>query len=84
MKIARVQSRCECQATLLADVDEAGRVVGGWAKKGKSEPESAPATAIHAGSDQFQIGWLCPECNRNTVRSIFRGSLLYRDTVGAA
>jgi len=79
MKLAQVQSRCECEALLFAEVSEAGRVVEGWSKKGKNARELTPATAMNAGSAQFQVGWLCPECGRNTMRSFFRGALVYRE-----
>ncbi len=84
MKLARVQSRCECQARLLADLNEEGRVVAGFCKKGDSPLESAPALAIGAGAAQFQIGWLCPECNRNTVRSFFRGALEFQESAAVS
>lgn len=46
---------------------------------GKKQPELAPATAMDAGKEQFQIGWLCPRCGRNTLRSFYRGALVYQE-----
>jgi hypothetical protein len=67
------RSRCECQARLAAEVDEQGRVTNGVAIRDGNR-ESAPAHAIGEG-ERFDIGWLCPFCNRNTLRSFYRGAL---------
>jgi hypothetical protein len=32
-----------------------------------------------ADSDYFQLGWLCPLCGRNTLRSFHVGSLVFRE-----
>ncbi len=77
MKTASVQTPCECQGSLEAIVDEAGIVLSGSACVGKGEREVAPATAIDAGKEQFQVGWLCPLCGRNTVRSFCVSALVY-------
>jgi hypothetical protein len=50
-------------------------VTGGTAKSRDGEEHIAPATAIGVGLDQFQVGWLCPVCGRNTVRSFYKGAL---------
>lgn len=84
MKAAQISTRCECQGRLAATLDEKGRVLSGRASS-KGEPELlAPANAIHAGEDQFQVGWLCPFCGRNTVRSFYKGALVYTDSVASA
>lgn len=80
MKLAQVQSRCECQNHLIAEINEAGQVVAGWSRKGKNPSEVTPATCIGAGRPQFQVGWFCQECGRNTLRSFFRGALVFRET----
>ena len=79
MKIANVQAPCECQGRLSATLDEAGRVLSGSARRGKGDEENAPATAINAGQAQFRIGWLCPLCGRNTLRSFERGALRFEE-----
>lgn len=79
MKTAQVQTRCECQGRLSAIVDESGAVLSGSARVGKGAPELAPATAMNAGKDQFRIGWLCPLCGRNTLRSFYRGALVFQE-----
>ena len=84
MKIAQINTRCECQGWLTAQVDEAGRVVSGSARKGRGELETAPAIALYAGHAQFQIGWLCPICGRNTLRSFERAGLSYREPLAGA
>lgn len=82
MKIAQVQTRCECQAVLTADVDASGRVQAGRTRL-YGEDELAPATGMNVGHDQFQVGWLCNICGRNTVRSFYRGALVFRDVPDA-
>lgn len=78
MKKALVQSVCECQAKLGAELDESRRVLRGWAKDRKSGKELvAPAHTIRPESMQFDIGWQCPVCTRNQLRLFDAGSLLY-------
>ena len=61
-------SRCECQASLSAKLTEERYVVAGSAfRDGKREP--APAHTIHPENDVFDIGWLCPFCGRNVMRT---------------
>lgn len=80
MKTAHIQSRCECQAKLSAVVEEDGTVILGSATSGKNATVQAPSTAIGAGAEQFQVGWQCPICGRNTVRSFYRGALVFSDS----
>lgn len=84
MKTATVSSRCECQGRLSARLDEGGCVLSGAVGGLDGEYEPAPATSIAAGSEQFQVGWLCPLCGRNTVRSFYRGALIYRPDLESA
>ena len=77
MKTARVQTRCECQTRLSAIVDEHGRVTQGQARRGRGDAETAPATSMNVGADPFHVGWLCPFCGRNTLRSFDRGGLSF-------
>ncbi len=67
-------SRCECQATLGATLDEQRHVTAGWATHQGSR-ESAPAHSIHAELEHFDLGWLCPFCGRNTLRTFYAGAL---------
>ncbi|MFO0553224.1 MAG: hypothetical protein U0271_32865 [Polyangiaceae bacterium] len=61
-------TRCECQATLTVLLTEQRYVVSGSAfLLGKREP--APAHAIHPEQPVFDIGVLCPFCNRNVMRT---------------
>jgi hypothetical protein len=69
-------SRCECQATLTAQLTEDRTVVAGSALLiGKREP--APAHSIHPEREVFDIGFLCPFCGRNVMRT-FAASALTR------
>ena len=68
-------SRCECQAMLVATLDEKRHVLTGFARRlGVQEP--APAHSIHAERDRFDIGWLCPYCGRNTMRTFAADGLM--------
>lgn len=76
-------SRCECQAHLTAILDEKRHVVEGWATHQGSR-ENAPAHSIHAELEHFDLGWLCPFCGRNTMRTFFAGALRASPALPAA
>ena len=78
MKKATVTSVCECQARLFADLDEKRRVSRGWATDSKGRELPAPANAIRPERERFDVGWFCPVCTRNTLRSFEAGTLAYR------
>jgi rubredoxin len=80
MKIARVQSRCECQAQLVAELDESRTVLRGYVYDRTRDREiPAPANATKPiGSKQIDVGWSCPMCTRNTLRAFNVESLSYR------
>lgn len=70
MKFATVQSPCECQAHLNAELDENKQVVKSWAvERRRGTSEKAPAHTIRGDQVKFQIGWACPYCIRNVTRS---------------
>jgi hypothetical protein len=79
MKIASVRSVCECQARLGADVDEQLNALRGWARDGRGRQLVAPATARHTSGTRFDLGWLCPLCTRNTLRSFDAAALSFRE-----
>jgi hypothetical protein len=74
MPIFAADSRCECQATLTAIVDEKHHVIEGTARR-HGDSETAPAHAINPSQERFDIGWLCPFCGRNTLRSFHHDAL---------
>jgi len=76
MEQYRVHSRCECQATLSAALDEKHFVLSGTAQRA-GQREVAPAHSIdaQAASGRFDIAWLCPYCGRNTLRTFYAGAL---------
>jgi hypothetical protein len=80
MKIARVESRCECQAQLVAELDEARSVVRGFVSdRARKREISAPANATKKIDDkQVDVGWSCPMCTRNTLRTFNVEALAYR------
>lgn len=67
-------SRCECQASLSAQLTEERFVIAGSASY-LGQREIAPAHAIHPENATFDIGWLCPFCGRNVLRSFHAGAL---------
>ena len=67
-------SRCECLAHLTAIVDENHHVIEGSARR-HGVKEGAPAHAINPAQERFDIGWLCPFCGRNTLRSFHKDAL---------
>jgi hypothetical protein len=69
-------SRCECQASLTTELTEDRLPLNGSAfLLGRREP--APAHAMAPERETFDIGWLCPFCGRNVLRS-FAASALQR------
>lgn len=75
-----ISSRCECQATLSATLDEQRHVLAGWATRSTHAThhgvkEVAPAHSIDAHLDRFDVAWLCPYCGRNTLRTFYAGAL---------
>ncbi len=77
MRTAELQTRCECQATLGAQVDESHRVVTGWGRRRSTATATAPAYAVGTESQRFDVSWLCPFCGRNTLRSFDSSALTY-------
>lgn len=69
-----VQTRCECQATLTAKLTAERFVVSGSAQR-YGKKESAPAHAIHPEKETFDIGFLCPFCGRNVMRTFSASAL---------
>jgi hypothetical protein len=79
MKIARVESRCECQAQLVAELDEARSVVRGFVNdRARGRELLAPANSTKKiGDRQVDVGWSCPMCTRNTLRTFNIDALAY-------
>jgi hypothetical protein len=83
MRQTAIRSVCECQARLTATLDENRHVLEGWATDGDAR-ELAPAHTIHADEPRFDVGWLCPFCGRNTLRSFSADALSWRDVAAPA
>lgn len=79
-KSAVVQSVCECQGRLGAELNEARHALRGWVRDPRRAEElPAPCHTMDAASEFFELAWLCPLCGRNTLRSFHSGSLNYRE-----
>jgi hypothetical protein len=74
MNRLQATSRCECQALLRATLDDNRHVLAGSATQ-HGTTESAPAHSMHAEREHFDLGWLCPFCGRNTLRTFYAGAL---------
>jgi hypothetical protein len=79
MKVTTVHSRCECQAHLSAELDEQRVALRGWAVDARKLQLSAPANTIGAERERFDVGWACPFCTRNTLRSFTASALTFRE-----
>jgi hypothetical protein len=80
MSQATIQSRCECQASLWASLNQQRLVIGGWATEPRRQrQEPCAAHSIHADNENFQVAWLCPFCGRNTLRAFYAGALSWRN-----
>ena len=79
MKVARVDSVCECQAYLGADLDEQRVALKGWARDARKRELPAPANSIGTERERFDVCWACPFCTRNVLRCFTGSALVYRD-----
>jgi hypothetical protein len=71
----QIQTVCECQAILGADLDGDHNVLEGWASRLGGPRETAPANSVAPGSERFDVAWQCPICGRNTLRTFYAGAL---------
>jgi hypothetical protein len=78
MKTALVQSVCECQARLGAELDEQRRALHGWARLRLRELP-APATTTKSGNESLNVGWMCPFCTRNILRPFDATALVFQE-----
>lgn len=79
MRQTTVRSRCECQALLVATLNEHRHVVNAYAVDRGGNMEPAPAHSIGAAKERFDVGWLCNICGRNVLRSFSADALSWID-----
>lgn len=80
MKTAIVESLCECEARLFAELDEHYVVLGGWAKDRRRGRElTAPSNTVRTLAKNVDVGWSCPFCTRNVLRPFDISSLSFRE-----
>lgn len=84
MKVTTVHSRCECQAKLIAELDEQRVALRGWAIDASEQRLPAPANSIGTERERFDVGWACPFCTRNTLRSYTGSALVFREVEAKA
>ena len=78
MDQASIESVCECQVRLEANLDEHRHVLNAWAVDANGNVERAPAHTIGGDQPRFDVAWACPFCGRNTLRSFAAEALLYK------
>lgn len=81
MRVATVRSRCECQASLVAVLNENRHVTAAYTVDRGKEREDAPAHTMGAENERFDVGWLCTICGRNVLRSFTAGALVWTEVV---
>lgn len=79
MRLATVRSRCECQSSLVAVLNENRHVTSGYVVARDGSREEAPAHTMGAQNPRFDVGWLCPVCGRNVLRSFAADALAWRE-----
>ena len=72
-EVSTIQTACECQAMLFATLDGQRLVTKGWAVRGTTE--CSPAHSISPKSERFDVGWQCPFCGRNVMRTFYASAL---------
>jgi hypothetical protein len=84
VKRATINSVCECQARLGAELDDHRHVVRGWARDLRRQRQLvSPAHSIGASRAVFEVAWFCPWCTRNQTRLFAADALQYRDAAQA-
>jgi len=69
MKTAKVRTVCECQAFLLAELDEQLNVVSGTCEDSRGRITHAPSSKAFVSKGQMGITFACPVCSRNALRT---------------
>ena len=81
MKKAKITSACECQARLIAELNEHKLVISGFARDiRRKQTLPAPAHSIGAHQEIFDVAWACPFCTRNTLRPFHTSGLAWVST----
>lgn len=83
MRVATVRSRCECQASLVAVLNENRHVTHGYVVDRDGTREDAPANTMGAQNPRFDVGWLCAVCGRNVLRSFSADALAWSEVAEA-
>ncbi len=83
MRTAIVESVCECQARLGAELDEHRRAIKGWARR-RGREDHAPASVMGLTAASFNVGWACPFCGRNTLRPFDTNAVVYHEKAAPA
>jgi len=76
MTTTQVRTLCECQACLVAEVDEHLNVISGWCEDSRKRFSVAPASKAFVSGQQVGISFSCPACTRNVLRTFSLAKLL--------
>jgi len=77
MKTTQVRTLCECQACLVAEIDEHLNVISGSCEDSRKRKTVAPASKTFVSGQQVGISFSCPACTRNVLRTFSLAKLLW-------
>ncbi len=77
MKTTQVKTFCECQACLIAELDEQLNVLSGYCEDSHKRRTNAPASKAFVSRSQVGISFSCPVCTRNALRTFSHAKLIW-------
>ena len=77
MKTTQVRTLCECQALLIAIVDENLNVTAGTCEDSHKRQLRAPACRAFKSQSQLGVSFACPLCTRNVLRTFSLSKLAW-------
>ncbi len=81
MRTAQLRTRCECQSTLVAVLDEQLNVMVGANVDSQDQRVRAPASRAFVSNHQVGVSFACPTCTRNVLRTFSRDQLVWETAV---
>ncbi len=69
MKTIQVRTRCECEATLIAVLDQRLNVIAGATEDSRRRQLPAPASRAFTSRHEVGLSFACPLCTRNVLRT---------------
>ena len=69
MKTTQVRTLCECQASLIAVLDENLNVITGASEDSRKRRTVAPTSRAFTSRSQVGLSFACPLCTRTVLRT---------------